>query len=348
SNPSATLPVTGVVVSDPIPAGMTFASASPAATTAPGVGANGTVTWNVGTVAAGATATLTLNVNVTTSITGTTSTNTATLTNNYTSSTNTVAVINITNGGSGYASAPVVTINGGGGTGATATAIVSGGAVVAINIASGGTGFTSAPSVTIAPPGAGTTATATAAIAAVTVSGQSFTFNVGNLAIGATATFVVTVRVATTGLPAGQNQITNTASVSDAYNTAQRTSSAVVTITANPNLTLTESATPSAQRVVFVSVTNGGSYPTPPTVSISGCTSAPTAVVSTSPAAGLASGSYSVTGVTITNAGGGCTGPMLVSFSGSGGAAATATVGPAPGDTITYAITLTNTGAADA
>jgi large repetitive protein len=41
---------TGVVVSDPLPAGTVFVAAEPAATTAPAVGANGTVTWNAGSL----------------------------------------------------------------------------------------------------------------------------------------------------------------------------------------------------------------------------------------------------------------------------------------------------------
>ena len=41
---------TGVVVSDPLPAGTVFVAAVPAATTAPAVGANGTVTWNAGSL----------------------------------------------------------------------------------------------------------------------------------------------------------------------------------------------------------------------------------------------------------------------------------------------------------
>src|SRR6185369_7213065 len=89
----------------------------------------------------------------------------------------------------------------------------------------------------------------------------------------------------------------------------------------------------------------------PPTVTISGngCLGA-TAIVSTNPSSGLSSGSYSVTGVTITNPGSGCTGIPTITFNGSCSscAAATATVGPAPGDTITYVLTLSNTGTADA
>ena len=415
-NPSTTLPVTGVVITDPIPAGMTYASSSLAPTSAPAVGQNGTVQWTIGTLAANTTASFTLTVNVPSTITGSTKTNTATLQNsytpdvtasatvtiaspnvliaktasgnnffandtfsytinavnagnaaassvvvsdpipsyftvqNYTSSTNTVGVINITNGGSGYTTAPLVSFSGGGGgTGAAATAVISGGSVVSIVITNGGTGYTATPSVIIAPPTAGTTATATAALVAVTVSGNNLTFNVGSLAIGGTATFVITVKVNNTGLPAGNNQVPNTATVVDAYNTAQRTATATVTINANPNLVLSETATASATRLVYVNVTNGGSYTTPPTATVSGCTiSNPVVEVSTSPAAGLSSATYSVTGVTVISPGEGCTGPMLVNFSGSGGATATAVTGPASGDQITYVIKLQNTGAADA
>src|SRR6185295_15564566 len=99
---------------------------------------------------------------------------------------------------------------------------------------------------------------------------------------------------------------------------------------------------------VFVNVTAGGAYTTVPTVSFTGCTTPPTAVVSTNPPA-ILGGPYTVTGVTITNGGSGCTAPVLVTFNGTGaGALATTTVGPAPGDTITYLLTLTSTGNADA
>jgi uncharacterized repeat protein (TIGR01451 family) len=47
-----------VVVSAPLPAGWAYVSSSPGATSAPAVGANGTVTWSLGTVADGASASL--------------------------------------------------------------------------------------------------------------------------------------------------------------------------------------------------------------------------------------------------------------------------------------------------
>ncbi|HEV2720235.1 MAG TPA: hypothetical protein VG323_09470, partial [Thermoanaerobaculia bacterium] len=86
-----------------------------------------------------------------------------------------------------------------------------------------------------------------------------------------------------------------------------------------------------------------------PTVTISGnnC-SGVTATVSTNPVSSLSPGPYTVTGVTLTNNGSGCTGIPTVSFSGSGGAVANAVIGAAPGDTVSYTITATNVGSAPA
>lgn len=57
---------TDVVVTDAVPQGTTFASASPTPSSAPPVGAGGTVTWSVGNLTTGASVTLTLKVNVST------------------------------------------------------------------------------------------------------------------------------------------------------------------------------------------------------------------------------------------------------------------------------------------
>ena len=411
SNPSGAA-IPNAVISDPLPAGVTYVSASPAPTAAPAVGSNGTVTWNVGTLAAGASGTLTLTVNTTNGMTASSVTNTATLTNNvtapvsatattqlrkpqvsiakrvndsvlapgdtfaytidivnagnaaasgvtvtdflpsfvtstnYTGATNTVATTTITAGGSGYASAPAVTFSGGGGSGAAGTAIISGGAVVGINITSGGTGYTSAPAISIIG-GGGVGANATATLAGVSVVGSTITFNVGSLPAGAAATFVINAQIATTGVPAGDTTLVNTAQVADSYNTTPRTSTADVVVSAAPVLALTAVATPSDRRVVYVNVTAGGTYTDIPTVTFSGggCSG----VTGTVSVIGTP-GNYSVTGVTITNPGTGCTGIPTVVFTGAGagGATATPTVGPAPGDTITYVLTATNTGNATA
>lgn len=86
-----------------------------------------------------------------------------------------VTSISVSGGGSGYSSGspPNVTINPAENetnvlniTDATATATVVGDAVTAITISSAGTGYTRPPIVEIAPPGAGTVATASATISA--------------------------------------------------------------------------------------------------------------------------------------------------------------------------------------
>ena len=57
-------PATDVVLTDPVPQGTTFSGASPAASSAPPVGAGGTVTWNLGNLASGASVKLMMKVNV--------------------------------------------------------------------------------------------------------------------------------------------------------------------------------------------------------------------------------------------------------------------------------------------
>jgi uncharacterized repeat protein (TIGR01451 family) len=407
SNPSTT-PITGVVITDPLPAGLTYISSSLAPTSAPANGTNGTLVWNIGTLAAGASLSITLNVGTTNGMTASSVTNTATLTNdytgaitasattalrkpnvqiakrvsktalvpgeaftytidvlnagnsaassvvmtdvlpshitptNYTGTTNTVGVVNVTNGGAGYVVAPTVTFSGGGGSGAAGTAILSGGQVIGVAITNGGTGYTSAPTVSFSSG----TAAATSQITGVSRTGQTLTFNIGALNAGATATFVIAAQVNTAGIPAGDTTLTNTASVVDSYNTTPRVATATVNLTANPVLTLIETATPSDRRVVFVDVTTAGFYSAPPTVSFTGggCTGV-TGTVNYR----AVPGGYTVTGVTITNPGTGCTSAPTVVFTGPNTipAVATATVGPAPGDTITYVLTATNTGNAD-
>ena|GEM_PF-430558 len=264
-------------------------------------------------------------------------------TTTITNYTNAVASIAVTAGGSGYAVAPTVSLSGGGGTGATATATITGGAVTGVIVTNGGSGYTSAPSVTFSSG----TASATASLA---VASGTINFTIGTLASGATDTFTIPVLVGSSGLTAGQNTITNTATVVDSYNTTPRTATAVITVTANPVLTLSETATPSATRLNFVTVNSGGTYSTPPTITVDQtvCPGA-TVEVSTSPAAGISSGSYSILGVTVTN-GGTCTGTPTLTVNGSCTTCASLTpsTGPGPGDTITYNITLTNTGTADA
>ncbi len=57
-------PATAVAVNDPVPQGTTFSSASPTPSSAPAVGAAGTVVWSLGSLSSGASVTLTLKVKV--------------------------------------------------------------------------------------------------------------------------------------------------------------------------------------------------------------------------------------------------------------------------------------------
>lgn len=89
---AASSAATNVVVSDPLPTGATFVSANPAATTAPAVGSNGTVTWNLGTLAKGTTQTLQVTVQAPAAMgaAGSQTLSTNTLTNTATVTTDTV------------------------------------------------------------------------------------------------------------------------------------------------------------------------------------------------------------------------------------------------------------------
>ncbi|MGX9727747.1 MAG: Ig-like domain-containing protein [Candidatus Electronema sp. VV] len=72
---------TGVTLTDPLPSGFTYVSATGSPSSAPAVGSNGTVTWNLGTLAAGATASVTVTAQASNPFTGTSNpaVNTATL-----------------------------------------------------------------------------------------------------------------------------------------------------------------------------------------------------------------------------------------------------------------------------
>jgi uncharacterized repeat protein (TIGR01451 family)/fimbrial isopeptide formation D2 family protein len=356
SNPNL-FAVPSVVITDPILAGLTFSSLGAPTCTGAGCAAGtatqaaGLVTWTLpASLPAGQTGTLVINATVNTAtISGTLLTNTATLKDSYTpdltasvSSTilspkvlinKTVSATNFTPGVNCTApcafSYTVTAFNAGG--------VSATGVAVSDPLPAGIYYVSASPSPTTAPS-VGTNGT-------VTWTGLT-------LASGATTTFTINAQIGTAGLAAGQHVLTNTASVIDNYNPTPRTSSASITVLANPLLTLSESETVSASRVVYISVTNGGSFTTPPTaanVTISGCSTPPTVAVSTNPVGGLSSGSYSITGISLITYGLGCTAPTI-SFTGGTGvpATATATLGQAPGDTITYLLTVTNTGSADA
>lgn len=346
---ASAITLTNVKVYDPIPAGISYTSSSastgtvaaPATVPCPTASTSNCLVWTIGSVAANGSGTLTINANVLSTIAGLATTNTATLTADLISPVSGSVTTSIVS--------PNVLVN----KRASGTTFVPNDTFTySIDVFNAGIG--NATGVVVSdplPPGTQYQSASPAPSSAPAVGANgTVSWNVGALASGVSTTLSVTVRVGGAGLVAGDNPVTNTASVVDTYGTTPRTASVTVTVTSTPNLTLSETATPSARRVVFVDVTSGGSYAAVPTVTINqtACPGA-TAVVSTSPSAGLASATYSVTGVTITN-GGTCTSVPAILFNGSctSCASATATIGPAPGDTITYVVTLANSGTADA
>jgi uncharacterized repeat protein (TIGR01451 family) len=326
SNPGASA-IPNVTITDPLPAGLTYTSASLVPTSAPPVGSNGTVSWTIGTLAAGASGTITLTVGTTAGMAATSVTNTATLSN--------PATADVTASATTQLRKPQVVI-----TKSVDDASLAPGDAFSYTITVQNIGNGDASSVVV-------TDTLPSYITSTSHGASPIVVNVGTLAAGATTTITINCVVDSTGVPSGTHTLINNVSVVDAYDTTPRTATATVVVTATPVLTLTETATPSASRVVYVDVTAGGTYTDIPTVSFTGggCTG----VTGTVSVTGTP-GNYSVTGVTLTDMGSGCTSTPTVVFTGSGagGATATATVGPAPGDTITYTLTATNTGNATA
>ncbi|MGZ8731583.1 MAG: C25 family cysteine peptidase [Thermoanaerobaculia bacterium] len=326
SNPSSgTIP--NAVLTDTLPTGLTYTSAVPAPTSAPPVGSNGTVSWSLGNLAAGASGTITLTVGTSAGMSATSVTNTATLSNSATADVSASATTQLRK--------PQVVIMK-----SVSDASLAPGDAFSYTITVQNIGNAAATSVVV-------TDTLPSYITSTSHGASPIVVNVGNLAAGAVTTITINAVVDSTGVPAGVHTLINNVSVVDAYDTTPRTATATVVVTATPVLTLSETATPSAVRVVYVDVTAGGTYTDIPTVSFSGggCTG----VTGTVSVTGTP-GNYSITGVTITDPGSGCTSTPTVVFTGSGpgGATATATIGPAPGDTITYVLTATNTGNAAA
>jgi hypothetical protein len=211
--------------------------------------------------------------------------------------TSSVETIEVLAGGSGYTSAPAVAIAGFGGSGATATASIAGGKVVSITVTAGGSGYGSAPVVTLSG-GGGSGAIAVASLNSQSVSGvvvvrggsgfngiPTITF-VGGGGSGATGTAVmsgpgpiVTASVVTSG--SGYTYI--------------------------PTVTITDSTGFGAQiipvmgggTVASLTVVNGGTNYTNPTISMPAPGGTGTTATGT-----VAIGGGQINSVTITNGGG--------------------------------------------
>ena len=88
---------------------------------------------------------------------------------------NKISSITVTNQGSAYTANHTITITGGGGDGAYADAVITSGRVTSIRLVNGGAFYTAAPTITITGLGAGTGATATAAITPIAPSSADLT-----------------------------------------------------------------------------------------------------------------------------------------------------------------------------
>ena len=199
----------GVSVTDPIPVGTTFVSSSTATGTLsnPSVGTNGTITWNVGTLANGASATATITVlvansaalgNITNTATETQTTNDLTGTQTASASNTVVAAANVS----------ITKI-------ANPSTNTPHGTQIAYTIGLSNAGPDAAAGVSVTDPlPAGTTfvssSTATGSLSNPSVgTNGTITWTVGTLANGASATATITVTV-----NAASGTITNTATES--------------------------------------------------------------------------------------------------------------------------------------
>lgn len=196
SNPSAGA-IPNATITDTLPAGLVYTSAVPAPSTIAG----STLTWNIGTLAAGASGSITLNVDTTNGMTASSVTNTAILESPSTGPVSASATtelrkpsvtiakrasdpslvpgetfsytIDVVNAGNAAAGGVVVTdalppyITSTNFTGATNT-------VAIVNVTAGGGGYTSTPTVTFSG-GGGTGATGTAIVSGNVVTGIAIT-----------------------------------------------------------------------------------------------------------------------------------------------------------------------------
>jgi len=254
SNTSSATAATTAVLTDTLPAGTTFVSqsATPAATslTTPAVGANGVVTWNFASIAAGVSGSASVTVAVPDDLTGTTVINNqASLSSTQTAAINASASTAVIGGGATGTPALVLAKS------ANKTLLVAGESVTyTLTVVNTGSGNASTVVVTDDFPDQPWftygSCTASAGTCSQSPAG-TLSWNLGGLAAGASASLSFTMNVAATGLPAGVTTLNNTATVADsAYCTggappASCTSNTVaVTVSGNPNLNITKTSLP--------------------------------------------------------------------------------------------------------
>jgi uncharacterized repeat protein (TIGR01451 family) len=244
---------TNVVVTDVLPAGLTFNSATASQGTV--ANASGTVTANLGNLANGASATVTINVTVSPTATGTIS-NTATVTGTQTdddatnnSDTETTAV-------NAQVDLAVTKTDG-------LTSVTSGNNLTyTIVVTNNGPSQATNVNLTDALPATLTYGSHTVSQGTGTITGQNFSAALGTLAPGASATVTIVAAVAGTATGTISNTASVTATQTDSNNA---NNSATDTTTATPqiDLQITKTDTPDPviagnQLTYTIQVTNAG------------------------------------------------------------------------------------------
>ena len=228
---------------------------------------------------------------------------------------------------------------------ATAVSTTGNGTVVSIATVIAGTNYKTPPAVTIAPPPAAVQATAVASAANGGVSGITMVEGGGYYPSQPTVTISAPPAGVTATATAGISNATGTlSSISVVEGGGYYTSPPTVTFSAPTRTTATATAAVSGGSVSSITkLASGGWYPSTPL---------PTVTVSAPPASVVALGTAvrdgitnKITSITVTRAGGYYTTAPTVSFSGSGGATATAVIanGVVTGVTITKGGDYTST-----
>ena len=247
--------------------------------------------------------------------------------------------LNVLSKGSNYTNAPDITISSPPpSVSATAEATTGGGGVASVTAGIAGTNYSTPPTVTVAPPPAAVQATAVASVAGggvtavTTVEGGGYYPSVPLVTISAPPAGVTAT--ATAGI---SNATGALSSISVVEGGSYYTSSPTVTFSAATRTTATATAAVSGGSVSSITKQAvGGWFPS---------TALPVVTVSAPPASVTALGTAvrsgsAITSITVTTAGGYYTSAPSVTFSGSGGATATAVVA----DGVVTEVTITKGG----
>jgi uncharacterized repeat protein (TIGR01451 family) len=172
-----------VSIVDTLPAGVSFVSASPAPASVSGQ----TLTWNLGNVAAGATGTITINTTVTSSAANS-------VTNNVTISTTTTEITTSNNTSTFTSTVPRPNVY----TSKTGPTTATVGSSFSYSVSYGNNGNSVAAGVVLVDTLPAGVSFVSASPAPTSVSGQTLTWNLGNVAAGATGTISINVQSSAT------------------------------------------------------------------------------------------------------------------------------------------------------